>query len=231
MKKIGLIFFVFLYFNAKAQFLNGLGFNFNAGSENRLNTSLCFEKRLSGDIFIRTNLGYGNLMAYNVYDNTGRLFIMRRDLEPANNTAHLNLIYRGFKFTSQESSLIAPEFKVGIIYMLNKFRKKNRLLSGLYLGYQMCFTKITQPYVNYYQNDSLNQRETIKGTNRYYSWSPINLLAGYKHVIGKRISLDIGLEQTLGVLFDHRFRRLSDYYKNPYSGLKVDLSAGVRYLF
>ncbi len=49
---------------------------------------------------------------------------MRRNLEQENTTVHLNLFYRGFKFISQESFLEGLEFKAGIIFMFNKFRKK-----------------------------------------------------------------------------------------------------------
>lgn len=214
-----------------AQFLNGLGVQVNFGKDNRLNAAFCFETRLIDNFFLRVNAGYGNLIPFNTSSGTGRLFLMRRTLEPENNAQHLNLIYRGFDFVSQESTFSAPEMKVGVIYMLNKFRKKNRLLSGLYLGYQTSFSKIVQPYTNYYQNDSLNQKESLSGVNKYYSWSWVNLLGGYKWVISNRATLDIGIEQTLGILFDHRFKRISEYYKNPYSGLKVDVSVGFRYLF
>lgn len=230
-RKNCILFFILLCISAQAQLKSALGVNVNAGYIKRLSASLCFETQLKNNIFFRVHAGYGSFLPFNSTENTGRLFLMRRITEPQNNSKHINLIYSGYRLVKQESTVVAPEIKAGVIYVLPKFRQKNRLLSGLYFGALTSMAKITQPYTNHYRNDSLLREEVITGVNKYYSWSWISLLAGFKKMIGNKTTVDIGLEQSLGILYDSRFKKISDYYKNPYSGLKVDLSIGIRRLF
>ena len=224
-------FFYLLALLVFPQLKNGLGLNLNLGTVKRLNVSLCYERKLTGDLFFRINAGYGNLIPFNTNENTGRLFLMRRVDEPINHAKHLDLIYNGYVFYSQESEITSPEIKIGGIYMLRKFQSGFRSLSGLYVGYQTSFVKISQRYTNYYKNDSLRAEVQIQGVNNYYSWSWINLSAGWKILVASNTTIDLSLEQSLGILFDSRFRRIADYYQNPYSGLQLDFSIGIRQLF
>ena len=214
-----------------AQIKNGIGLQVNVGSNKRANLSFCYERKMIEDVFFRFNLGYGNLMPFDTDQNTGRLFLMRKIDEPANHARHLDLIYKGYNFYTQESRLSAPEIKLGAILMLKKFQSNYRSLSGLYAGYQTSFAKITQTYSNYYRNDSLRTDQKIEGVSNYYSWSWLNLSLGWKVLIASNTTIDFSVEQSLGILFDSRFRRVSDYYKNPYSGLQIDFSLGIRQIF
>ncbi|MFN6039036.1 MAG: hypothetical protein ACK452_11265, partial [Bacteroidota bacterium] len=81
------------------------------------------------------------------------------------------------------------------------------------------------------RNDSLRAEEKIEGVNKYYSWSFINLTAGWKILIASNTTIDLSVEQSLGIIFDSRFKRIMDYYRNPYSGLNLDFSIGIRQLF
>jgi hypothetical protein len=230
-KKILVLFVSLTFFLTEAQVKNGIGINLNLGTAKRLNFSLCYEHKLADNIFLRVNAGYGNLIPFNTIDNTERLFLMRKNLEPANHAKHLDLIYKGYNFYQQESKVTAPEIKLGAIMMLKKFQSNYRQLSGLYAGYQTSFSVISQSYKNYYRSDSLRKEEIVEGINRYYSWSLLSLTFGWKILITPNTTFDLSIDQTLGIIFDSEFKRISDFYRNPYSGLQVDLSIGIRQIF
>jgi hypothetical protein len=233
MNRINLfLFFSFALFSVTKSQTTAIGVGMNAGYTSRLNASLNVETHISRSLYLKGSFSYGNLLPFNTKAYVAKMLpVTSFDKNADNLHKHIELNYQGYRVTQSKSTISAPEFKVGVLIMSPALQKKRNQLSGLYFGYQLGIAVVTQTYVNTYTNEKTREDSQISGTANYFAINPVSLFGGYKMLIAKNTTLDLGIEQNLYFVYTRKFKPTNEFYFNPYSKLKFDLNVGIRRVF